>query len=506
MQGIKVYEGDFLKSQPDLRRQYYVFRNEESLKLLQSKTPKKLIDGLVIEKWRIYGRRLALLEIKRAEIHYDTSKSDPFHKYDVSYMQKQTQIESLNKKIEAKVNDKIERIKQGSLSTSSKTDINNLISLLKERRTLLMTEIDCIAKAWDSAMRKYIRTGPPKKRGRKPKKAVVFKTAAELKKEKLDKAPIEVDDSSADSSSVDVTESDPPDLDVVGDSNMDNTTLNMTESEPPDLIFSGLSASNTTDNMTDSDLHGGDFSSGNSTAVDSTITDPPDQHIVVEVTEAEVESKLKEDILIEKLNIPNYEEIDGLTSNISQFNVNEANSDQGSSACMGIVVKTVSNYFKSTEKPLTLREETVHAYIRDMKEVCNIWEDQGYGPTLIVEAVKNLNIVNIEIKTELWWRDGQSMSCVDKIIDEIKQIQGRKAVIVTVQPAHSFVVLFDNDNNQILFNSHIHLKHHSEQIKDGLAIIFSRSNILTYALTDYMHIVNCSSVEGEMTLVLPKNL
>ena len=92
-----------------------------------------------------------------------------------------------------------------------------------------MTEIDCIAKAWDSAMRKYIRTGPPKKRGRKPKKAVVFKTAAELKKEKQDKAPIEVDDSSADSSIVDVTESDPPDLDVVGDSNMDNTTLNMTE-------------------------------------------------------------------------------------------------------------------------------------------------------------------------------------------------------------------------------------------------------------------------------------
>ena len=98
--------------------------------------------------------------------------------------------------------------------------------------------------------------------------------------------------------------------------------------------------------MTDSDLHGGDFSSGNSTAVDSTLTDPPDQHIVVEVIEAEVESKLKEDVLIEKLNIPNYEEIDGLTSNISQFNVTEANSDQGSSACMGIVVKTVSNYFK----------------------------------------------------------------------------------------------------------------------------------------------------------------
>ena len=90
-QGIKVYEGDFLKSQPDLRRQYYVFRNEESLKLLHSKTPKKLIDGLVIEKWRIYGRRLALLEIKRAEIHFNTSKSDPFHKYDVYYMQKQTQ-------------------------------------------------------------------------------------------------------------------------------------------------------------------------------------------------------------------------------------------------------------------------------------------------------------------------------------------------------------------------------------------------------------------------------
>ena len=259
----------------------------------------------------------------------------------------------MNKKIEAKVNDKIERTKKGSLSTSSKTDINNLISLLKERRTLLMTEIDCIAKAWDSAMRKYIRTGPPKKRGRKPKKAVVFKTAAELKKEKQDKAPIEVDDSSADSSSVDVTESDTPDLDVVGDSNMDNTTLNMTESEPPDLIFSGLSASNTTDNMIDSDLHGGDFSSGNSTVVDSTITDPPDKHIVIEVIEAEVESKLKE----EKLNIPNYEEIDGLTLNISQFNVTEANLDQGSSACMGIVVKTMSNYFKSTEKPLTLREK-----------------------------------------------------------------------------------------------------------------------------------------------------
>ena len=68
------------------------------------------------------------------------------------------------------------------------------------------------------------------------------------------------------------------------------------------------------------------------------------------------------------------------------------------------------------------------------------------------------------------------------------------------------MVLFDNDNNQILFNSHIHLKHHSEQIKDGLAVIFSRSNILTYALTDNMHMVNSSSVEGEMTLVVPRNL
>ena len=180
-----MYEKSFLKNLPPLRREYFQFRNEETLKLIKQKTVKNLIDGIVNVNWRLFGRHKALQKINSMEIHYDTRTANPFEKYDRMYKRKQEEIIEIDKTINEKQDEFTEKLQKGLIDSSSRRTLRELIDTFKKKRDLVLVEIDIIGKNWDTAMRKWIRTGPPKKRGRKPKTTIVYKTARELKKKML---------------------------------------------------------------------------------------------------------------------------------------------------------------------------------------------------------------------------------------------------------------------------------------------------------------------------------
>lgn len=133
---------------------------------------------MVNVSWRLWGRRKGLNKINS---HCDIKDANPFEKYDRQYESKQEKIVELDAKIRAKEDEFIEKLKLGHIESSSKRNLKEYIKTLKNQRHLILTEIDCIAKNWDTAMRKWLRSGPPKKSGRKSKSAVVFKSARELK-------------------------------------------------------------------------------------------------------------------------------------------------------------------------------------------------------------------------------------------------------------------------------------------------------------------------------------
>lgn len=53
---IKVYEIDYRNNIPPLKKDYFEFGNEESLRLIKHKTKKNLIDGIVNVSWRLWDK------------------------------------------------------------------------------------------------------------------------------------------------------------------------------------------------------------------------------------------------------------------------------------------------------------------------------------------------------------------------------------------------------------------------------------------------------------------
>lgn len=430
-----------------MRKEYYIFRNEESLKLVKQGKQTRLIDGIVLLNWKLYGRHRALQKIHHKEIHFDVAKVDPFQKYDNQYLRKQNEILEVDKEIEKSIEEKIERLKQGSIDVQGRRSFDSLIAMGKKRRESLLVELDVIAKNWDTAMRKWIRTGPPKKRGRKSKSAVVFKTAKELKEKNGEEMVEEILESDIDNLEDDLSE----DITVI--------------CEQPES----------------------------------------DSTAILEASSFQITVKK--------------EEMNGMlcfTSNTSQFNCGlNVHTDKGSSACMGIAVYTCSDFLKDTADSckLDLTEQVMCSYLRNMTKVCETWESRELGPSLFQEAVKELDIVNLSVDSEKWWVDGKADD-LKSFMETVYEIPGKKALVVTIKPAHTFVILLDGDNNQLLFNSHSHfcdVDETLEQAKElghGAVGVFcdAGTSLLSYVLSkEYTDKIHCDSKEGDIIVVVAKN-
>ncbi|KAL3871145.1 hypothetical protein ACJMK2_039162 [Sinanodonta woodiana] len=89
----------------------------------------------------------------------------------------------------------------------------------------------------------------------------------------------------------------------------------------------------------------------------------------------------------------------------------------------------------------------------------------------------------------------------------------RQAMLVTLKPNHTFVVLISENGDQLLLDSHLHYSsenrtYHETLVKSGTgaAIAFLPSGTSPqWLIEDYPAIINSSSSYGEITQIIPKN-
>ncbi|KAL3862802.1 hypothetical protein ACJMK2_008748, partial [Sinanodonta woodiana] len=194
---------------------------------------------------------------------------------------------------------------------------------------------------------------------------------------------------------------------------------------------------------------------------------------------------------------------------------------RGRKTTSAVVFKTASELkCRRTEKQGDAKEPIYFKNVKDVlpmfigifQKACDVWKRDNTEPLTVHEAIN-------EIAAETWWptTPGAVPKSPVQLVTEFylnsMKKNKRQAMVITLKPNHTFVVLINENGDQLMLDSHLHYSsenrtYHETLVKSGTgtAIAFLPSGTSPqWLVEDYPAIINSSSSYGEITQIIPKN-
>lgn len=131
--------------------------------------------------------------------------------------------------------------------------------------------------------------------------------------------------------------------------------------------------------------------------------------------------------------------------------------------------------------------------------------------------------LQLDTKQEEWWPKFHESAkratpydyCKDLFTDMVKSGE-KQAMVFTLEPNHSFIILINEKGESLLLNSHLHYKDDFTNFEEalqregnGAALLYtphsSFDELLLFIFDKYPGITHTTTPKGEMIQVCPKN-
>lgn len=474
---------------PPLRAEYLNFWNEEGLRLFKAGHKKPTMEALVKRNWNMKGRFDAYIRVGKTVAHMHKLDVNWDDRYRRLYEEQLSKIADIEKSRTLESDTLIDRIRKGIISPTDKKSKRELLKKLENDLEIERMKLDKIAKNWGVKINTTKRDGgqAPKKRGRPAKtvSGVTFKTAKELKSMPKRK----------------INDEEPQEMDIENE-------LQTTETEICHVVP-----------QTEVDINGNIVH----------------KEIETDVIEIEMETKTlinnNKSTSSSSSKIRKFRTESSLTvviPEICQNTVDDQNS--GSSACMGICLLIFKDF---VQNPISLSKKNIpqimNVYKENVEMGYNYWKINELPPMDTKTALK-LPILQVlsektEMKSDTMWHEKllvngfkDGFEALKHEMESVKDSSRSGIFLVTVNPDKSFAILYDEDFNLILFDSHLHYTAPLEQMSfeeakkrvdcRGMIIIATKSqylDLITCIITVVIRELRASAVHGNIVRLEKKN-
>lgn len=142
-------------------------------------------------------------------------------------------------------------------------------------------------------------------------------------------------------------------------------------------------------------------------------------------------------------------------------------------------------------------------YSQIIQSTVSRWNRESHPPLSVTEAI-NVMRSGVQVKEEKWWSKasqlcdrGSASHVCGEVFKMAVDSKNREAFIITLHTDHTFVVLIDENGDQLVLNSHLFLKESSLSFQEavdasssGASVFFAPESGKSYCTSCWNLILN----------------